>query len=221
MAGSFKHSADKRQPGRMARRQSRTAGFLFLVQRDRIMQLALIRCLPVVRGIGVQHIVLGCAAMLEQRVPMAEQEIIVCESRWPIARAGMGLANLPAGAILCLLAYKATAESLESVLLASLLSAMIAVIFGLLFYWTLSRISNEGGVITVVRSIGRVRFLEEDIVAARVLSIRPNHWSAAAIKLRNRKSPVLVHFIVLDHTNAGDFDATVNSLRTLLHAKRS
>lgn len=109
--------------------------------------------------------------MWGQSVPMVEQEIIITESRWPIARAGMGLVILPAGAIFCLFAYKAIADSLESIFLASFLSALIAVIFGLFFCWTLSRISNEGGVITVIRSIDRVQFLEKDIVATRVFSI--------------------------------------------------
>ncbi|MGH6755116.1 MAG: hypothetical protein ACREDP_23405 [Bradyrhizobium sp.] len=152
-------------------------------------------------------------------MPMIEQEIVISHSRWPVARAGMGLLLLPIGAVFCLLGYKIVDETLGDAALASILSAVALLVFGATFLSTLGRISISGGIITAMRAIDIVQFRATDILKARVFSNPLNHSTMAMIRLRDRRVPLFLHFVVLDHSNVGDHFHTTGRLKQMLGLK--
>ena len=148
-------------------------------------------------------------------------EIVITQTKLPVLRAGIGLLMLPIALIFGTLLYMAGLEAFYSQVIASVMAAFGAV-FGLLYFAAIAaRISIENSAIRVLRALDEVVIPVASIAACSVRVLPASRWAVVSIWRKDRRLPVIAHFVVMDTTSAGDLNPTIAALKKMLHHARS
>jgi hypothetical protein len=147
---------------------------------------------------------------------VSHREVIITQTKVRVLRAGVGLLILPMAAIMSLLFHQLATDYSESSLI-HVFAAALGGLLGLLYFATIcSRISDDDGVIHILRALDEVVFLANTIVATKIWVLRPSSWAVVAVHTRARRFPFIFHFVVLSHSSAGNLTETVTALKRLL-----
>jgi hypothetical protein len=84
------------------------------------------------------------------------------------------------------------------------------------FAGCVGRLSWTSDDLRILRSFDEIDVPFSQIVNATIWAFRLSGWIVVKIALRGRRSPLLVHFVVVSHTNKGGFDETVAAVRSIV-----
>lgn len=142
---------------------------------------------------------------------MQSREIILTRETSRFWRAGLGLAFIPLGTPLFILVLQSDLTGPGK----AILEVVLITAIGFLIATYLARVEPKGDGLIFTTPFKTVLISRDEIIGSHLWTLRPNHYALGIIK-QCRGMPYFFHFVVLDHTNVGDFRQTVDSLRTLI-----